>query len=515
MTRTLFRGFRLAGVGAVIFTVAGFSLSAQAAGPSGKQIARQTCSACHGLQGAGNPQAGFPRIAGHPAAYLEAQLRAFAAGQRANAIMQGEAKQLSPAELQAVSRYYAQLESPARVVVNAKPQTLREGRETVVNGRWQKNIPSCESCHGPGARGIAPSFPPLAGQNVKYLEAQFRAWKSGHRPGGPDDLMQHIAQQLDTHQIHAAAEYLASLPPTGKLAAGTQADVAPSIPDALPGYFQPPIEKDLPQGKFGESVHRGYLIFTRTPKYAVEYTGNGLSCSNCHTDRGRQANASPMWAAWVAYPAYRGKNKKVNDMAMRLQGCFRYSENAQGSKAGHFPPAESPILIDLESYMFWMAHKAPTGVKMKGRGYPRLKNPPQPYSRNRGEEVYARSCAVCHGSTGQGKKLANGEYAFPPLWGSDSYNWGAGMHKVNVAAAFIKYNMPLGHPGMLTLQEAWDVAAWIDSHPRPQDPRYHGGLKATIHKFHHNRKIDYYGKTVDGRVLGAPSPGKTGQNISP
>jgi thiosulfate dehydrogenase len=65
---------------------------------------------------------------------------------------------------------------------------------------------------------------------------------------------------------------------------------------------------------------------------------------------------------------------------------------------------------------------------------------------------------------------------------------------------------------MLTLQEAWDVSAWIDSHPRPQDPRDHGGLKATIRKFHHNRKIDYYGKTVDGHVLGAPSPKKAGQN---
>ena len=473
------------------------------AGPNGKQIAEQTCAACHGLQGEGNPQAGVPRLAGHPAAYLMAQLRAFADGRRVNTIMRGEARKLSSAQMQAVSAYYAGLESPPKVLVTRNKRLLQEGREIVVNGLWQKDIPGCETCHGPGARGLAP-FPPLAGQNVKYIEAQLHAFADGKRPGGPDGLMKHIAHKLNAREMHAAAAYLSSLPPIGKIPASAQPDVAPGVTDAMAGYFQPPLEKDLPKGPFGQAVRKGYLIFTQTPKYAAKYTGNALSCSNCHINRGRQANSAPMWAAWVAYPAYRGKNKKVNNMTMRLQGCFRYSENAQASKAGHFPPAESSTLVDLESYMFWMAHKAPTGVVMKGRGYPRLKNPPKSYSRARGKVIYAENCAVCHGGDGQGKRLADGEYAFPPLWGPRSFNWGAGMHKVNVAAAFIKYNMPLGYPGKLSLQEAWDVAAWIDSQPRPQDPRYNGSLKETIHKFHHNRKIDYYGKSVNGMVLGAP-----------
>lgn len=490
--------------GLSLFTVSIAARTAHAAVPSGAQIAAQdSCAACHGPQGEGNPQAGFPRLAGQSAVYLQAQLQAFASGKRINVIMEGKAKKLGPAEMQAVSEYYSKLDSPAKNMVSATSKQRREGREIVVNGLWQKNVPSCESCHGPGARGMAP-FPSLAGQNAKYIEAQFEDWQSGKRPGGPVDLMQHIAKQLNVHQVRAVAEYLASLPATGKIPATAQPDVAPMLADAMAGYFQPPLEQDLPAGPFGKAVRKGYLIFTQTPKYAAEYTGNRLSCSNCHTNRGRQANAAPMWAAWVAYPAYRGKNKKVNDITMRLQGCFRYSENAQASRAGHFPPAESPTLIDLESYMFWMSRKAPTGVRMKGRGYPRLKNPPKAYSRARGGIVYARNCAVCHGSDGQGRQLATGKYAFPPLWGSRSFNWGAGMHKVNVAAAFIKYNMPLGYAGKLSLQEAWDVAAWIDSQPRPQDPRYQGSLKETIRKFHHNRKIDYYGKSVDGHVLGAP-----------
>ena len=211
-----------------------------------------------------------------------------------------------------------------------------------------------------------------------------------------------------------------------------------------------------------------------------------------------------MWASWGMYPAYRGKNKKVNDMVMRLQGCFTYSENAQGSKSGGPPPSDSPVMIDLESYMYWMSHGIPLGKKMKGRGYPKVAEPPKPFSREQGKAVYAANCAVCHGDNGPGRKLADGAYIFPPLWGGQAYNWGAGMHSVAKAADFIHHNMPFGYPGKLSLQETWDVAAWIDSHPRPQDPRFKGNLEETIKLHHHNRKVDYYGKKVDGRVLGAP-----------
>ena len=117
-----------------------------------------------------------------------------------------------------------------------------------------------------------------------------------------------------------------------------------------------------------------------------------------------------------------------------------------------------------------------------------------------GDRLTAGSAAP----NGQGRKLADGSYAFPPLWGAQAYNWGAGMHSVEKAAEFIHHNMPLGHAGKLSLQETWDVAAWINSHPRPQDPRYKGNLEETIKAFHHNRKVDYYGKKVDGHVLGAP-----------
>ncbi len=267
------------------------------------------------------------------------------------------------------------------------------------------------------------------------------------------------------------------------------------------GYHVPPPHGDYPKGPFGEAVKRGEALFTDTQTNAGEYVGNGLNCANCHVDAGRLANSAPLWAAWVAYPAYRKKNDHVNSMEERIRGCFTYSMNAKGSKVGHAPEPGTPLLTDMEAYMYWLAKGAPTGEKLPGRGYPKLDKPPKPYSPERGAKVYADNCAICHGDTGQGRHTADGKgYVFPPLWGKDSFNWGAGMHRVNTAAAFIKANMPLGKPESLSLQDAWDVAAFVNHHDRPSDPREKGDLADTDAKFHKHQC--YYGDKADGKVLG-------------
>jgi thiosulfate dehydrogenase len=115
---------------------------------------------------------------------------------------------------------------------------------------------------------------------------------------------------------------------------------------------------------------------------------------------------------------------------------------------------------------------------------------------------YKLSGAICHGADGQGRQ-AEGRTVFPPLWGENSYNWGAGMHRINTAAAFIKANMPLGKPNSLTDQQAWDVAAFVNSRERPQDPRFSGDVEQTRSKYHDHQ--GYYGNTVAGEVLGSKS----------
>ena len=92
----------------------------------------------------------------------------------------------------------------------------------------------------------------------------------------------------------------------------------------------------------------------------------------------------------------------------------------------------------------------------------------------------------------------------PPLWGPGSYNWGAGMAQVDKAAAFIRANMPLGEGGSLTVQQAWDIAWYIDGQTRPQDPRFAGNLAATRAE-HHNRAWSRYGTKVAGQFLGDPA----------
>jgi thiosulfate dehydrogenase len=98
--------------------------------------------------------------------------------------------------------------------------------------------------------------------------------------------------------------------------------------------------------------------------------------------------------------------------------------------------------------------------------------------------------------------MAEGRYVFPPLWGPESFNWGAGMHELDNAAAFIRANMPLGRGGMLEEQEAWDVAFFMNAHERPQDPRYTGDVAETRRRFHDD-PMSPYGVVVNGHLLGS------------
>jgi len=241
--------------------------------------------------------------------------------------------------------------------------------------------------------------------------------------------------------------------------------------------FNPPNEADIPNNEFGDMVKYGKSLFRDTQQMGSPYIGNGMNCSNCHLDDGRQANSSPLWAAHGMYPAFRKKNGHVNTYEERLQGCFTYSMN------GTPPDSGSKELTALIAYSYWLSGGVPLGKEMHGRGYPELDKAAQVPDTQRGRQVYSDKCVICHTENGGGM-LQNDRYVFPPLWGEKSFNWGAGMHRINTAAAFIKANMPFGQPNTLTDQQAWDVAAYMNSHDRPQDPRFDEGLEHTADEFH-------------------------------
>lgn len=285
----------------------------------------------------------------------------------------------------------------------------------------------------------------------------------------------------------------ASRPAAQKPDASEQKSVAPAK-----AAFRSPPDSAIPNNEFGEAVKLGAAIFRDPSAHAGQYVGNTLSCSNCHLDGGRLANSAPMGPAYVEYPAYRAKNGHVNTFEERLQGCFRFSMN------GKAPPLGDKVLVALESYAYFLAKGAPTGEKLPGQGYLKLKKPAQTADFARGGEVFKAKCAICHGADGQGQK-AEGQTIFPALWGKDSFNWGAGMGSLKNASGFIKANMPLGQGNSLTDQEAWDVAMFMDSHERPQDPRFTVDVATTRKKFHDSAE-SMYGKEVDGILLGQNSP---------
>ena len=457
------------------------------------------CSSCHGAQGEGQPAAGIPRLAGMDSAYLSNQLSLFENGARKSDVMTPIATALSADQRKAVADYFASLKEPkpAKPSVPVTPE-MAQGARLARDGDWPAGIPACSSCHGADGSGIGGAFPRLSGQSAQYIKAQLAAWRDGTRSGDPMDLMSTIARKLDDKQGDAAAQYFAALPNVPDDAADKATVTVAS--QSSPGSFTPLPDSAIPDDEFGEVVRLGRDIFRDTQHYAGRYVGNSLACQSCHLDRGRMAGSSPLWAAYVSYPAYRAKNGHVNSYAERLQGCFRYSMN------GKAPLPDSKTLVALEAYSYFLATGARVGdIKMQGRGYPAPPKPAQAMNYARGEAVYAQHCALCHGADGSGRATHGGKAGFPPLWGPKSFNWGAGMGDIKNAAAFVKANMPFSRAGTLSDQDAWDVAMFVDSHERPQDPRFTGDVQSTRKKYH-DEPTSMYGERVNGRVLGEHSP---------
>jgi thiosulfate dehydrogenase len=125
----------------------------------------------------------------------------------------------------------------------------------------------------------------------------------------------------------------------------------------------------------------------------------------------------------------------------------------------------------MKAYILWLGKDMPKGKKAKGAGIkdlPYLKRAADPVA---GKNVYAQKCQSCHKKNGDGLfTTEHKSYQYPPLWGAHSYNSGAGLFRLSRLAGYVKYNMPLGSSydaPELSDEEAWDVAAYINSQPRP------------------------------------------------
>jgi thiosulfate dehydrogenase len=139
---------------------------------------------------------------------------------------------------------------------------------------------------------------------------------------------------------------------------------------------------------------------------------------------------------------------------------------------GRALPLESREMKALLSYMRWLSTGVPDGAKLYGAGILQIREPNRTANLERGAEIYAQICASCHRADGSGQRAEKGlGYNVPPLWGSDSFNNGAGMSRLLTVAAFALHNMPLGtrfEAPVLTEEQAYDVAGYIVSQYRPE-----------------------------------------------
>ncbi|HJR63700.1 MAG TPA: c-type cytochrome [Gemmatimonadaceae bacterium] len=241
---------------------------------------------------------------------------------------------------------------------------------------------------------------------------------------------------------------------TASAASAAQAD-AKGLPSRT-AAFRVPDESEITDTAFLRSVRRGRALMIATKDSLPRYVGNALRCTSCHMSDGLKENAMPFVGVYAQFPQYRSRSGKVIEMEDRINDCFERSMN------GRPLPRDGRDMIDMIAYMSFLSYGVPVGARVQGQGIPRLQ--PLEGDSARGAQVYAANCVVCHGANGEGTVAA------PPVWGPQSYNIGAGMARLRTAAAFIKQAMPFDRPGSLTDQQAFDVAAYVNSHSRPDLP---------------------------------------------
>jgi cytochrome c553 len=174
------------------------------------------CASCHGVDGAGNAQAGFPTLAQLPPAYFAKQIADFKAGTRTHPVMTPIAQAMSVEDAVSAARHYAGQPRPKAGASTVDPAVIARGKHLAINGAGDRQVPPCFKCHAVDGLGVAPAFPAIAGQHAAYTVSQLQAWKTGARTNDPQKLMKAVAEKLTDDDIRSVAEYLATLGTRGK-----------------------------------------------------------------------------------------------------------------------------------------------------------------------------------------------------------------------------------------------------------------------------------------------------------
>lgn len=201
------------------------------------------------------------------------------------------------------------------------------------------------------------------------------------------------------------------------------------------------------------------------PKGSVNSISNGMNCQNCHLNAGTQPWGNNYFAVQSTYPKFRARSGSIENQIKRVNDCFERSLN------GKALDSTSREMQAILAYIKWLGSDVEKGKIPKGSGIVKLKVLNRACDPVKGAEVYSAKCQSCHQANGGGLMSESGKsYIYPPLWGPHSYNTGAGLYRISNFAGYVKYNMPQGttyEKPQLTDEEAWDVAAYVNSMPRP------------------------------------------------
>jgi thiosulfate dehydrogenase len=208
----------------------------------------------------------------------------------------------------------------------------------------------------------------------------------------------------------------------------------------------------LPDNGLSRAIRRGHALVLHPRDSLPEYTESNLNCTSCHLDHGLRQSAIPLTAAFARYPRFMDRTDSVASLEDRVNYCFTRS------LAGQPIPVESRAMRDIVAYLAFLSRGVTLGNAPASVGSATM--PKLSGDSARGHALFTSTCTRCHGVDGAGA-------LYPALWGEHSFGIGASMAREERAAAFIRHNMPYDGLVTLTDQQAFDVAAFITSQPRP------------------------------------------------
>ncbi len=234
--------------------------------------------------------------------------------------------------------------------------------------------------------------------------------------------------------------------------------------------FQAPGEAEMAKHPDADLIKYGKELVANTSMYLgpqgkVARITNGMNCQNCHLAAGTKPWGNNYGGVAANYPKYRDRSGTVEGIPKRVNDCIQRSLNGTALQP------DSREMKAFEAYIKFVGEKVPKNETQNGVGIWKVAYLDRAADPKAGKALFQQKCMSCHGAEGQGVPKPDGSgYVYPPLWGEHSYNTGAGIYRLSRMAGYIKANMPFGvnfDKPQLTDEQAWDLAAFINSMPRP------------------------------------------------